>query len=335
MIDYSIPEPFPFASASRGPANEEIVHDAVDRTSFDKVINGIVANPDFSRSYPPTSSTTSSPIPSRRKIPSNPSSLHDHIPQRINDKARPNQALDSSLQLRPKYTNNTSTISTAITSSTTASISTKKDGANQTVAAAADAPTSHLDNLSSDHGSVAPPLVGPDSMTINNLFEFGLNESSKIASECLDCICDASSNCIESVQCISQQREKNRCGLYMISWNQFKESDISLTTSLNSASSSNQKNAQDYEEKLYYECTTDKDCAEKLIHLYIEKHLKDCNNDGKVDCHDIAAIHRVGPEQCNSGKFLISQYWKDFNTCYTNTKATTIADTSSSTSTTR
>lgn len=116
----------------------------------------------------------------------------------------------------------------------------------------------------------------------------------------------------------------------MISWNQYKESDISLTTLFNSpnlGSSSSQQQPDDYEEKFYYECSTDKNCAEKLIHLYMEKHQKDCNNDGKIDCYDIAAIHRVGPELCNTGKFLTSQYWKDFNICYATDRLTTTTST--------
>lgn len=165
------------------------------------------------------------------------------------------------------------------------------------------------------------PLIGNDSMSLASLFDKGLNESSRIASECLECICDASSNCDSAVQCISKQREKNRCGLYMISWNQYEESDIALTSLAAVPQGMSEEAAN---EKMYYDCTTDRVCAEKLIHLYIEKHQKDCNNDGKIDCYDIAAIHRVGPDNCNSGKFLSSQYWKDFYNCYANDRLTTV-----------
>lgn len=161
-------------------------------------------------------------------------------------------------------------------------------------------------------------------LNMSTTLDRGSNESMRIPSECLNCICEASSNCDTTVQCISKQRDKNRCGLYMISWNQFQESDIAITTSLIQLPPGVNEDTPD--EKFYQQCSTDKHCAEKLIHLYMEKHQKDCNADGKIDCYDMAAIHRVGPEQCNSGKFLASQYWKDFNVCYTTDRLMTTTE---------
>lgn len=272
---------------------------------FDRVVNGIVASPDFSRAYPPIpdhliqqrKQPVSTPPPHRK-----PSQMHKKeqiVP------AMKNQQNDS-----------------------------RENGKNDHASRqpdrqhSMDSSYAHHDESNPQQSPVNPfgesSVAGPDALNMTSLFEAGLNESSKIPSECLDCICDASSNCDSTVQCISKQREKNRCGLYMISWNQYKESDIALTTLMSSLTSSHSSSKnEDLDEKLYHDCSTDKNCAEKLIHLYIEKYSKDCNNDGKIDCYDIAAIHRVGPDQCNSNKFLGSQYWRDFSHCFATDRLTT------------
>lgn len=278
----------------------------VDRANFDRVVNGIVANPDFSKAYPP-------------------------LPEQIVQRKQPTNASP------PRGPHKEATLTTKSSSDnpSTAGQASKRENSktlSPNIYNTLDA-SEQAARPEGDHSGLGS-LLGPNALNMTSLFEKGLNDSSRIASECLDCICDASSNCDATVQCISKQREKNRCGLYMISWNQYKESDISLTTlfvsppspvSSASASSPSASSSQsdDADEKLYYECATDKNCAEKLIHLYIEKYQKDCNMDGKIDCYDIAAIHRVGPDQCNSGKFLSSQYWRDFNHCYTTDRLTT------------
>lgn len=287
---------------------------------FDKVVNGIFGDPEFTKSYPPAPDVTSgynkqnepstnesvepTPIAST-KVKQKANTSHTRSNSRIPHPAPSPGLLSSSTSLPTPHLNN------------------PKQAQNTEFQQRISAPESQvtattnydINQKTSDH-SAPSSISGPDSVNMSSLFETGLNESSRISNECLECICDASSNCDTTVQCISKQREKNRCGLYMISWQQFQDSDITLTTLTGSGDESS-------DEKLYHECATDKVCAEKLIHLYIEKYQKDCNNDGKIDCYDMAAIHRVGPELCNSGKFLSSQYWKDFNICYANERLTT------------
>lgn len=320
-------------------------------TSFDKTVIDIVSNKDFSNSYPPvpdlngladkqtepnlpmdefnTANKLSPPQPpppqpTTTKLTSGNSNskgkpVASETPPRTsttanNKNGQPVVQAPSVVQITP-----TNVATSPVNTKSTVGQQTQYQHQSTTKASSGQEVSIQNDNLSPSN------IFGNTNdapMNLTSLFDKALNESSRIASECLECICDASSNCDTSVQCISKQREKNRCGLYMISWNQFQESDISLTALVLGPNGS-PAGEEASDEKMYYECTTDRICAEKLIHLYIEKHQRDCNNDGKIDCYDIAAIHRVGPENCNSGKFLGSQYWKDFNICYTTDRLTT------------
>lgn len=254
---------------------------AGDKNNFDKVVIKIVGSPEFSNSHPP-------------------------IPDLSGQGSAGETFTNSGGQIRPRGPNmnlNRATSSQNIEPTPKSGISMHQ--------------RSTLNNQQ-DNGDKS--VIEPFTSSILSLDQSYLNETGRISSECLECICEASSNCDTSVQCISKQREKNRCGLYMISWNQFQESDILLTVS-NPQSSLTKDDASN--ERLYYECSTDKVCAEKMINLYFEKHQKDCNNDDKIDCYDVAAIHRAGPDNCGSSKLLDSQYWKDFSTCYSSDRFTT------------
>lgn len=308
------------------PTNEDNDYPVSDLNShgganFDKVVTGIVGNPDFTKSYPPVPPEIILPEVNRQDeeeqslamsgAASQVISSNKPLQQRINTNHSKGPVKTNQIML-PQQSKGTTVIANKNQVDQKAATINPIQIRSQTI-------QSHQQQIESS--TVEQPIYNLDPVNMSSLFgsgDIGLNESSgRIAEECLECICDASSNCDTSVQCISKQRDKNRCGLYMISWNQFQESEIaSLKPDLG-------------DDKFYYECTTNRNCAEKLIHLYIEKHQKDCNNDGKIDCYDIAAIHRVGPSQCNSGKFLQSQYWKDFNICYTTdrlmTTTTTIA----------
>lgn len=349
-LDFSVPD-FPFSSSSSnqdGSANGGGTGGGGVRSpsSFDKVVLGIVGNPDFSKSYPPipelplshqtngdqqvedslafsNSNQNQLSSKSQQKVNTN----HSRHPPTSNN-SKQNSMIESSSSFQAAKTSTSGTSQKGTLPSSTPSTSNTKTTQQQQQQKQESKQPLNQDN--NQNLNIAPIM---DLVNMTSLFEknggfSGLNESSRIASECLECICDASSNCDTSVQCISKQREKNRCGLYMISWNQYQESDISLTSFMPLPPGVSEELA---DEKLYYECTTDRVCAEKLIHLYIEKHQRDCNNDGKIDCYDIAAIHRVGPESCNSSKFLSSQYWKDFSMCYNSDRLTTVQTTTSTT----
>lgn len=284
--DYPVAPEYPYHSQNSD----------LDRTNFDRVVNNIVTNPDFSKSHPPVPEISVILAKEEESY-----STTQQQPQQVN---RNNFSKTPNLSSKTSGSDLTSQSTTTTSGSSIKRINTGSAKSTTTILLQ---PEMQQENQANPQ----PDLT--DNLNVSSLFEKGLNESGRISNDCLECICDASSNCDTSVQCISKQREKNRCGLYMISWNQFQDSDISLTSLMSSPlGSSNDESAN---ERLYYDCTTDKLCAERLIHLYIEKYQKDCNGDGKIDCRDIAAIHRVGPDNCNSGKFLSSQYWKDFSIC--------------------
>ncbi|XP_054266716.1 invertebrate-type lysozyme 3-like [Macrosteles quadrilineatus] len=48
----------------------------------------------------------------------------------------------------------------------------------------------------------------------------------------------------------------------------------------------------------YKECTNSASCAELTIKNYMDKYAQDCNDDGRIDCYDYAAIHANGPAGC-------------------------------------
>ncbi|KAG9510649.1 hypothetical protein GZH46_00806, partial [Fragariocoptes setiger] len=129
-----------------------------------------------------------------------------------------------------------------------------------------------------------------DAFSVTSANSTNIRESAaRLTSECLECICEASSNCDPSVQCISKQRDKNRCGLYMISWDQYKDSDMSPSSGIGGNDPLAGLGLDLLDERLYYDCTTNRECAERLMQVYIAKHLKDCNEDGKINCYDVAA----------------------------------------------
>lgn len=325
VIDFTAPD-FPFSPHGSG----------ADRpSSFDNAVLNIVGSPDFSKSYPPIPDINIQDPGKMETPPQTTDDLSNHLASKSQQKVNtnhsrsPNQAHNKPAPPSiSSYHTSDSQSQKNLPSNDGDSRKASADSSNQNYnqRSAISQQHQHLHHQetkipeNNSNQAALTPLLGPESLNISSLFVKGLNESSKIASECLECICDASSNCDTTVQCISKQREKNRCGPYMISWNQYQESDISLTSLVSIPPGVSEETM---DEKMYYECTTDRICAEKLIHLYIEKHQKDCNRDGKIDCYDIAAIHRVGPENCNSGKFLASQYWKDFNICYSTDGPTT------------
>lgn len=75
----------------------------------------------------------------------------------------------------------------------------------------------------------------------------------------------------------------------MISWDQYNESGIALTSFSTLATDLTREQQQNLEEKAFVDCATNKECAERIIHLYNEKHERDCDGDGKIDCYDTAA----------------------------------------------
>lgn len=95
------------------------------------------------------------------------------------------------------------------------------------------------------------------------------------------------------------------CGQYQLSYTYWAEA----------GKPGNNQGPRDFEK-----CARDKSCAEQTVRAYFKKFKRDCNNDGQIDCLDMAALHKGGPTSCSSDWFYKSRYWLAFNktTCVTN-----------------
>lgn len=150
------------------------------------------------------------------------------------------------------------------------------------------------------------------------------NKNSSLATtgECFECLCEAATNCDLNSRCQSRDVRKTRCGMFLISFDQWIESGLA------SSLVSNESLLVDpaASERAFYACATDKTCANSLLStLYANltsddktnNKLIDCNKDGKIDCYDFVAYQQSGNfVTCSSDLFLESQFWTDFNTCY-------------------
>lgn len=121
-------------------------------------------------------------------------------------------------------------------------------------------------------------------------------------------------NCIRNVSSImnidtSKRCENYFCGPYQLSYTYWSEA----------GKPGNNQGARDYEK-----CARDKTCAEQTVRAYFKKYKRDCNGDGIIDCRDMAAMHKGGPQSCNSDWFYKSRYWLAFNKtlCMTNPDST-------------
>lgn len=96
---------------------------------------------------------------------------------------------------------------------------------------------------------------------------------------CLGCLCDAMSGCNLTATC-----EGGACGLFRITWAYWVDGG-----KLSDGGS---------DESAWRGCSLDPKCAADTIQNYMLRYRKDCNHDGKIDCYDYAAIHKLGGFGC-------------------------------------
>lgn len=113
--------------------------------------------------------------------------------------------------------------------------------------------------------------------------------------KCLSCIRNVSSQFGSDV---NKRCEGYYCGQYQLSYTYWAEA----------GKPGNNQGAKDYEK-----CARDKTCAEQTVRAYFKKFKRDCNHDGIIDCLDMAALHKGGPNSCSSDWFYKSRYWLAFN----------------------
>ncbi|XP_076061491.1 lysozyme-like isoform X2 [Oratosquilla oratoria] len=104
-----------------------------------------------------------------------------------------------------------------------------------------------------------------------------------ISDQCLDCICQACTQCDTSFNCT-----KEHCGPFLISYDYWVDSKRPVLL-----------HDVPENEGAFQACVTDMPCAAETIENYVRKYDNDCNGDGVVDCIDYAYAHRMGPSGCH------------------------------------
>lgn len=114
---------------------------------------------------------------------------------------------------------------------------------------------------------------------------------------CLGCICEAVSNCNQSLGCVGDV-----CGVFKITWPYWADAGRPTL-------------AQDKSEddSAYGRCANEPYCAARAVQGYMAKYGQDCTGDGVIDCYDYAALHRLGGYGCRGN--LDQAYRDKFNKC--------------------
>ncbi|XP_037032108.1 lysozyme 1-like [Bradysia coprophila] len=117
---------------------------------------------------------------------------------------------------------------------------------------------------------------------------------------CLGCICEASSGCNRTLSC-----NGDVCGLFRITWAYWADSGKPTQP----GESPDAVNA-------YSNCVNEPFCAARSVQGYMAKFGQDCNDDGKINCLDHAAIHIHGGYGCRNP--LPEKYKVKFDECLSN-----------------
>ncbi|XP_032596806.1 lysozyme 3 isoform X2 [Drosophila grimshawi] len=103
-----------------------------------------------------------------------------------------------------------------------------------------------------------------------------------VTENCLECLCEAKSNCNATKICVN-----GACGIFRITWGYWTEGG-SLTL----------PNDTSLSEEAFTNCVNDPICAAETIQKYMYKYGQDCNGDGRIDCLDFGALHKMGNLRC-------------------------------------
>ncbi|CAH2043334.1 unnamed protein product, partial [Iphiclides podalirius] len=114
--------------------------------------------------------------------------------------------------------------------------------------------------------------------------DVGIATDTPVTEVCLGCLCQAVSGCQ-----VGQQCDGDACGLFRITWAYW--ADAGKPTLAGSS-----PEAPD----AYPSCTNDPYCAARTVQQYMRRFGQDCNGDGRIDCLDFAAIHKLGGYGCKA-----------------------------------
>ncbi|XP_042897898.2 lysozyme 2 [Parasteatoda tepidariorum] len=117
---------------------------------------------------------------------------------------------------------------------------------------------------------------------------------------CLDCICQASSNCDETLKCHTAG-SSYFCGPYVVSWAYWHDG----------GRPGDKGRAHDFET-----CLNNRTCAEEAVRGYMRKYGQDCDANQYIDCWDFARIHKLGFGACGGNEIVDTDYFQKFAICY-------------------
>ena len=61
-------------------------------------------------------------------------------------------------------------------------------------------------------------------------------------------------------------------------------------------------------------CSTDLQCASRIVRSHTEAFAQDCNGDGLITCDDYVMMHRNGAYEC-SKPIQDTEFWKIYQEC--------------------
>ncbi|KAK8749176.1 hypothetical protein OTU49_015717 [Cherax quadricarinatus] len=152
-------------------------------------------------------------------------------------------------------------------------------------------------------------------------FIYGQNNNT-VSSECLACICEASTNCNASTTCFTPEQSGGfYCGAFHISREYWLDADRPVI-----------KGDKPGSKDSFNNCMLDLVCSAQTVERYMKKFTSgrrrlngDCNGNGKIDCDDFFRIHRLGAFNCENPSILNSTAYKKFTTCWDVVQAASLA----------
>lgn len=135
-----------------------------------------------------------------------------------------------------------------------------------------------------------------------------------VDTNCLACLCEASTNCNASATCETPVPDNHLCGAFRISRPYWIDAGKPII-----------KNDSKAREGAFEECVNDLYCAADTVRKYMINFVEgkmggnvnpDCNDDGVIDCRDFAFMHRIGGFTCQDPTVVDSEFFKRFMTCW-------------------
>ncbi|XP_042241677.1 lysozyme-like isoform X3 [Homarus americanus] len=125
-----------------------------------------------------------------------------------------------------------------------------------------------------------------------------------VSSNCMGCLCEASTRCNASAGCTTPYPGGYFCGAFLLSWAFWADAGKPVI-----------KNDDPEKKGAFENCAFDLPCAAKAVRQYMKKFSADCNGDGEVTCIDFVRIHKYGVSGCRSP--LVGAFKTQYEECTT------------------